>query len=909
MLGDRNNIFFNIIHYVLSEQFNVNWILKTSFINFTGLSSEVNYSKFQKPSLVNEILEYLTHVKPFHTKFDQFIEKYTSKNDTVNVQGDRRTTPDGEIIVIPNLVEFFDVTHQVRFDNVSGDPDIEAYNEINSSASMLDYYNTTSANRLYAYKTKDLELIKELLKCGFKGLTLEGGDFLIDAYGYDAVPYDSALYDAPTITNSYCIVDYNEPNYEHFNKEFIGVGINLLKTNYAGLLNRSKLKITSEYNGKTSEITDYNIINDTINIFYGIRLYEKVIITVTEDDNSTYSYIFVGIDFFEEHSESGNKEFSQYGNIAFAIPPVPYGLKSLEVYLENKAGSKYRITNYTRVDNNIVLDNIVDEFSRINITVVDYEYIYDKIYSYEDVYASGNNLMILDGEGFLRPHWEKNHPSELNISRVLNNIFIKKFDENNKLIEQNFIDYRNINTYADFNAAEQTILTKELNIGDTEIFVKNSQIFQQPSKNSDDVIEPGILLIEDEIIEFYEVNGNTLSKIKRACRGSTFKQSYPIDTPVYDFNTHNTIIKELPCKYIAYRADPSKLNYRIPGDILSNSIITVTKKERINMLTDLSPDSTFVDFDKPAITNPGKVIISYTIKDFFKVAKTDVMGIQLGINEPIIITFTKDIKTISDLVSFISKSIPSIYNLTVTSDGNTITFTSSRGESLLLYNLVGYPLQAIFDASLIGTKKNPQILMDGENGISINGRKIIWGTHKYTVDQLKANPIMGEINDLILSINKNVLLFKDINARNNSDFLELLSITGKNITLANIGKANSLTEIGIASSLEINDLISFNNNYNSIIVQKEKTSNPGFIEINDHKIYFYSYTEFVDNGILKSRIENIITDQTIKKEDAIILTTEAIELASPKDYIISDNNVVLKKPMLKYEALYITNNY
>lgn len=907
MIGDRNKIFFNIVHYILSEQFNVDWILKSSFINFTGLSTEISSSKFQKPSLINEILEYLTEIKPYHTKFDQFIEKYTSKKDTANIQGDRVTTSTGEILIIPNLVEFFNLEYSIRFDNVTLNPDEEKYNSIKSSDEMYDFYNTTSANRLYALHTKDRDLIKELLKGGFKGLTVDGGNFLMDRVGYDSVPYDSNLYDAPTITNMYFIVDYNEPNLSNYTKEFISIGVNLLKTNHPFPLNRNNLKIISEYKDKTYEITDYNIIHDTINIFDGIRQYEKITITVTDENYNPTYYIFTGVDFFEDNSDTGVKEFIQYGTISFPIPVNTYNMKAMEVYIENKNGSRTLLTNYSMDGNNIILPYILDEFNKIIISIIDYEYIYDKIYTYEDIYASANNLMYLDGAGFLRPHWQDNHPSELNISRILNNMFIKTLNDDNTFNKVSFYNYLNKNISVDLEYAERTELARELKIGDKEIYVNNAKILQQPSKTDNDVIIPGVILIDNELIEFHYMNNNILSGIKRACYGSSFKLSYPANTLVYDVNGNNSYnVSELPYDYIAYN-NIDTLSYKIKGEINDYSVINVFKTYRINMLNNLSPTSTYINFDAPLQENPNPISISYKIKDFFKIAKTDILGIKIG-NNVIQIEFTKDIKTIKSLITYLNNNIPAIYNLSITYNDDIISFTSKNGENITLYNISGYPIQALFNGALIGTIERPEIIMDGKSGLAINNRKIIWGTHKYKIDDLIKNPIQGDVNDMIQSINKNQILSQSILARNNSDKLEIISLIGENITLSNIGEQNSLEICGLNESLELDDIISYNKSLNSIIISKEKIDIPSSIDINGYKIYFQTYNEYIENGKRMSSIQNITTDKTINKDDAIILSSTPKELIENVDYTIDGQYITLKEPLKEYEVIYITNN-
>ena len=906
MKGDKNTIFFNLIHYVLSEQANVNWILKTSLINFTGLSTDVNYSKFKKPNLLNEILEYLTYIKPYHTKFDQFIEKYTSKNDSVKVQGDRKETTDGSFIVIHNLVEFLDIKEEIRFDNVSLIPDIKKYESIKYNQDALrDFWNTTSANRLYSNTTKDLDKISELLHGGFKGLTVYGGDYLIDTYGYDSRPYDTNLYDAPNITYEYFIIDYNEPEYDNYTKEFVKVQTNLLKTTHPFSLTRDKIRIFSFINGIKSEITEYNIINDTINIFRGIKAYEKIVITVSELDEDgdiiKYNYIFEGIPFYEEQSDGDCRFFSEYGTTTFNVPNAEYGIKSMKVYLTDVNGRTELFTNYKVNNGSITLNTVLDQFYTLSISVIDFSYIYDKIYAYKDIYASGNNITYLDGNGFLRPHWERGHPSELSIANCKDSFFVSKYLDD-KILDITYYDYLRGTTYCDCDNGEFTELAKPLRMGDSEIIVKNAKILPQPYIK-DNLRFPGVLLINNEIIEYYSVSGNTLSSIKRATRGSSFKTYYPTGEICWNYSNNNITHSESTYNNISYTNKDN--TYHIP-EYNKNSRLLVSKTSRVNMLDDLTPESTYIRFDAPVVIDKKPIILKYKVNDLFKVARTDILSIELGLNPTLNIEFNHDITSIDELVEYLQENIPSTYSLSVSNENNILTFNSYNGESLLIYNNFGYPVQAIFDGSIVGTNKSPTILANGDNGIAINGRKIIWGNYKYTIKQLKNNPYTATVNDMILSINNNKYLNTEILARNNNDHLEIISLNGQDITFSSVGE-DCLTPIGLEPELDISDDLIYDEAYSSVIIKKEESDYAGSIVINGEHIYFYSYNEYVEDNKVYSRIEDIKTDKTINANNAIVLTPYTIELLEGTDYYIENNNVILYEPLKDYEALYISN--
>ena len=68
---DKNKIFFGLIHYVFSEQDNVDWAFKTSLVNFTGINAENsnggkikinNTNKNHQQKVLLNILIVLNHI-------------------------------------------------------------------------------------------------------------------------------------------------------------------------------------------------------------------------------------------------------------------------------------------------------------------------------------------------------------------------------------------------------------------------------------------------------------------------------------------------------------------------------------------------------------------------------------------------------------------------------------------------------------------------------------------------------------------------------------------------------------------------------------------------------------------------------------------------------------------------------
>jgi len=72
------NLFFNSVHYVLSEQVYVDWIFKTSFVkaqhNVGALDQPVNYPVENLANFEN----YVSEVKPYRTKVREYVSNYES---------------------------------------------------------------------------------------------------------------------------------------------------------------------------------------------------------------------------------------------------------------------------------------------------------------------------------------------------------------------------------------------------------------------------------------------------------------------------------------------------------------------------------------------------------------------------------------------------------------------------------------------------------------------------------------------------------------------------------------------------------------------------------------------------------------------------------------------------------------
>ena len=474
---DKNKIFFALIHYILSEQHNVDWILKTSLVNFTGLNTTINNKKFKQNSVSDDIIEYIYQIKPYHVQFEQFIEKYSSKQD--------------EVIVSP--IEQNDITFEIRFDAVTSEVD-----DMNGM-SPLEYMNTHMANRLWYFK-KDIfdendmkKYINDVLNCHFKGITVDGANFDMDKSGYDAFLYDEKLYDAPTLSNEYCLVDYTENLRYKYTKQFVKVGLESLQLPATEEVLTGNCKVKSYYNGEETDIIDFTITNNLISLYRPIRQYEKIIVTNTVRNIRT-GYVFVGHPFMESDNfdNSNMRKFVSVDTNSFDIPDGNLGSKKVTVYIVYPNGSRKVALNYEKSGNQIVVYDELKENYRVQLVVIDYRRVYDKIYTWEDAYGQSNNVIALDGDKFLRPYYEAERPSELNVVYPINNLMI--YTQTGKTFKSLYnANWKNDHERLPLTQTMATKLSKDLKIGDKTIEVDDITKLFKPYKTKTDEIIPGKL--------------------------------------------------------------------------------------------------------------------------------------------------------------------------------------------------------------------------------------------------------------------------------------------------------------------------------------------------------------------------------------------------------------------------------
>lgn len=101
-----------------------------------------------------------------------------------------------------------------------------------------------------------------------------------------------------------------------------------------------------------------------------------------------------------------------------------------------------------------------------------------------------------------------------------------------------FTDIFNRTHFKRLSFKNTTILTQPLYSTSTSIVVEDSSVIVPPTPGKN---LPGVVLINRERIEFYQINGNTLSQLRRATLGTGASDYLPIGTKVIDQSPEQTI--------------------------------------------------------------------------------------------------------------------------------------------------------------------------------------------------------------------------------------------------------------------------------------------------------------------------------------------------------------------------------
>jgi len=372
-MGDQNEIFFSMLRHVHQEQPDIDWAFKTSLIFVKGFNAKLEQTAIDRENQIENILEYLNEAKPYHTNFSGLTEQQSATREDASL----------------SVSEIINPKTTIHFDRVSCETDLPGfdtggYDSMPDAAGEeigFDHFDVrlanlnNAANRISIYydpgSDDEKKSLEELMDCDFQGYLVSGGAINIDDISYDAQFFERFGYDVPV----------NEAFYEITSTPILDF------TEYETLIDAA------------TDTDDYGFINDAV--------------TNTLDWGTIDEPVL-----------------APASSTTFPLPFVIFETKKVLVYYDQADGSRALTEDpYTVSGLNVVFDTPPPIGIIIYIAVLDYDYLYDKVYvSGEDWSPTvGDQEITLDGTGFMRPHWDRNHPQELSPIRVLENLDIRVY--------------------------------------------------------------------------------------------------------------------------------------------------------------------------------------------------------------------------------------------------------------------------------------------------------------------------------------------------------------------------------------------------------------------------------------------------------------------------------------------------
>lgn len=732
-LIDKNKLFFGLIHYILSEQKNVNWLIKSSLIDITGVSNVLEEKPYKKDSILQDVVDYITEMKPYHVQFSHYFEHYQTASETVSIPGKDWIEPTINLCFdslqsYPDINKiFYSVVSELPEDEKYDNEGLTVYNssdrhfyvrhydmitgwvwvESDEKLSYNGYYatydtsktlykvvyingsdtlqqfdsndlktflNAHRANRLfymkywskikntsnnvnntnkYSYVSNlggidDFEEIKKELNANFKGIEINGSVFDIEKFGYDIFNYDTADYDSPTVIYDYYFVDSHENIFEDssnplfifedgfkYKKEFVTTSEHRfsLDSEFASnmLMGYTPIVYKCSASGEITEYFDYELLSpyDYIDIFSSLHDKEKTYIVIAKQSDTEgeekplirYAYVLEGIAFNVSSSDVLRRELVYYDSTGNELKVPSAEIASTEkiaIQKKSQNGSYNPFTNYTYNDGKITIISGVNVYDHIIMTAFDYKYLYDKIYTWEDRYGRSNNIVNLDGMGFLRARYEDDRPSEKIVSYPLNTLFIKRREGDSSQYTLLMNDFKNNQSTTTMFNEIGSVLCKDPDVDEngmiTSLYISNINNFEAPM---------GKALINSEILEYKSVieheDANEkyweLTNFNRGMFGSTlysellpkyppYKITHAIGDKIVPYIEDEWFKKERNNVYKSYNVTGNDITtYICPTGYKLESSVEVTKLPRINLLEDVTGNSTDIIIDSPNVVS------------------------------------------------------------------------------------------------------------------------------------------------------------------------------------------------------------------------------------------------------------------------------------------------------------------
>jgi len=501
LAAEFNQVFFLLVKYALTEQKNLDWVFKTSFLSATQYIRKLQQFPSYIPDNQNYYLDYINEVKPYRTILREFVVDY---------QGDDKF--DGDVTDF-DLQPYWDANLKV-YRSPSGEQ------RYDSSLVTSGVYSQWNNKHTYSV----VDVVVDVPGTGFNSppqIIITGGGGT-GATAVSAIDGNSGVLSI-TITNagsgytSTPLVTINgtgsgtvaypilrnvwTPNFVNSGDGYTGHNIvrSIKTTMKFDRINYAPANTFVMWD----EVSSGDVIPvDTI-LVLGTSLY-KLTDEYTVDPTLEFPLANVTVIATSSFDNANDRIVSSKGNIN--LSKTQYGLEYPGV----------------KVDGNTYVGEYID--STISSR-------------YTDSIGVAPSDIIVDG-GRYYDTYNSHAPEEMVPGIIFDSLNLQVFEAN--LAYRVFKNMQDVENYTRVSSAGSTTLTANLAITDTLIYV--TDVSTLPPPNPEGGI-PGIVFINGEKITYYEYNldNNTLGRIRRAVDGTGGAALHTVGSRVVDASLQQKI--------------------------------------------------------------------------------------------------------------------------------------------------------------------------------------------------------------------------------------------------------------------------------------------------------------------------------------------------------------------------------
>ena len=470
-----NEIFFNMVKVSISLNYYNDWVFKTSFMYLGGCYEKLLQYPTVQNNIIDDVIEYITEVKPYHVTIRDYKSTYTAGPDQCNIHVSDFDFPTNNGVILKPIV-----ADNLNYNNMGSNSDDTLTVENNTYWSdwYNNYMNSNADISKYDINWNPVRKIKTTIK--FDRISCES------IGGWDSLPWDSSIeiitpistndLDIGKIRNEYkdyldiSISSYNELSdvtnqiegtivtVLDINKKYIWTNNNWISINMVGwdsnkTINGAIDRIQQYYNPNYDMIQKDDIENlisgcgvKNINEIHGGQIDQSISLLFPWDYNSGYKnelgYYVGGIDNNSIiPTEKSNQPLGN--NIPLSKDVVGRDFDILSPSLDNKTiqlpidnnyiGYELGDTNYIKSPEELVQTKPFDSISitvndkDVNDKITSFRLFRDDLNRYEAIHHNDTGIKVVSDDlssitistpGNTFTLHDPNNPSELYISIV-----------------------------------------------------------------------------------------------------------------------------------------------------------------------------------------------------------------------------------------------------------------------------------------------------------------------------------------------------------------------------------------------------------------------------------------------------------------------------------------------------------